>query len=113
MGEAPRLGASDLDECSGFVQDGLMTIFLRKQRVQDTIEGRQTTMDWSDTDYAVIDGFTVGRIYAERLPAGVRWRWFLNGPGLPRAVQAAGDADTLDEAKAEIADRYRRAMGAA
>jgi hypothetical protein len=87
-----------------------MTIFLRKQRAQDVIEGREP-MDWSDTDYAVVDGFTVGRIYRERLPAGERWRWFLNGPGLPRGVQAAGDADTLEEAKAEIAERYRRAMG--
>jgi hypothetical protein len=30
---------------------------------------------------------------------------------MDRGVQAAGDADTLDEAKAEIAARYRQAMG--
>jgi hypothetical protein len=32
-------------------------------------------------------------------------------PRLAAQLQAAGDADTLDEAKAEIAERYRRAMG--
>jgi hypothetical protein len=88
-----------------------MTIFLRKQRAQAVIEGRQSPEMWDDNDYAVVDGFVVGRIYRERLPAGERWRWFLNGPGLPRGVQAAGDSDTSDEAKAEIADRYLRAKG--
>jgi hypothetical protein len=86
-----------------------MTIFLRKQRAQAVIEGRHAPEMWDENDYAVVDGFVVGRIYRERLPAGERWRWFLNGPGLPRGVQASGDTETLDEAKAEIAERYLRA----
>jgi len=30
-------------------------------------------------------------LYAERLPAAVRWRWFLDGPGPPRSAYASGE----------------------
>jgi hypothetical protein len=47
-----------------------MTIFLRKQRAQAVIEGRQSPEMWDDNDYAVVDGFVVGRIYRERFRRG-------------------------------------------
>ena len=50
-----------------------MTLLLRKQRAQDRVEGREP-LDWSDDDYAVVDDTVIGRIYKERVPAGVRWR---------------------------------------
>src|SRR5713101_5333106 len=53
-----------------------MTLLLRKQRAQDRVEGREP-LDWSDDDYAVVDDTVIGRIYKERVPAGEKWRWFL------------------------------------
>jgi hypothetical protein len=52
----------------------------------------------------------LGRIYKERLPAGEKWRWFLNSAfdTIPAGVQASGTADTLDDAKAAIAEQYRK-----
>ena len=42
----------------------------------------------------MVDGRLIGRIYRERLPAGVKWRWFLQvGP------VASGNCETLEEAK--------------
>jgi hypothetical protein len=33
----------------------------------------------NEDDFAVIDGGrSVGRLYCERIPEGVRWRWFLS-----------------------------------
>jgi hypothetical protein len=42
-------------------------------------------------------------MYREKLPAGVKWRWFLQV--MP---QSSGHADTIDAAKSEIAEAYAR-----
>jgi hypothetical protein len=55
-----------------------MTLVFRKQRAQDRIKGRYS-FDWGEDDYAVIDETQcvdetqIGRIYKERVPAGVKW----------------------------------------
>jgi hypothetical protein len=86
-----------------------MTVFLRRQRAHDVIEGREP-LDWKDDDYAVVDGTLIGRIYKEQLPAGEKWRWFLNGAlvTMPPGIQSSGTADTLEQAKAEIVAQYRQ-----
>ena len=82
-----------------------MTLILRKQREQERIEGRKPIIEWSDDDYAVVDGDTgIGTIYRTQLPAGFRWMRFLQVLGAP--PPNSGNADTLDEAKATIAARY-------
>jgi hypothetical protein len=86
-----------------------MTLVLRKQRAQDRIEGRYS-FDWGEDDYAVIDETQVyetqiGRIYKERVPAGVKWLWTLQVVRAPPPNK--GIADTLDEAKAALAKRYQ------
>jgi hypothetical protein len=83
-----------------------MTLLLRRQNAQDRIEGRKP-FGWEDTDYAVLDDETrVGRMYLEQMPAGANWCWFLQVMGAP--PPKSGIADTLDEAKAEIAAAYER-----
>jgi len=86
-----------------------MTLVLRKQRAQDRIKGRYS-FDWGEDDYVVIDDTQavdetqIGRIYKERVSAGVKWLWFLQVVRAPPPNQ--GIADTLDEAKAALAKRY-------
>jgi hypothetical protein len=80
-----------------------MTLLLRKQKAQDRIEGREP-FGWKDDDYAVLDDERrIGRMYREKLPAGLKWRWFLHIMG---ASPSSGHADTLDE------DRQRRPVSA-
>jgi hypothetical protein len=62
----------------------------------------------SDKEYAIIDGTPIGRIYADRLPSGEKWLWFLH---ILRATPNQGIADTLEDAKAALADSYRRHSG--
>jgi hypothetical protein len=82
-----------------------MTLLLRRQNTQDRHEGGQP-LPWKHDDFAVLDDERrIGRIYREQLPAGLKWRWFLHIIG---ASPNSGIADTLDEAKAEIAEAYRR-----
>ena len=82
-----------------------MTVTLRTQREQEIIEGRKPIINWRDDDYAVLDNDTeIGRIYREREPAGVKWRWFLHIIG----ASNSGSADTLEEAKAAITAAYDR-----
>ena len=86
-----------------------MTLLFRKQHAQDRIEGLDS-FDWGEDDYAVVDETQVvderqiGRIYKERVPAGVKWLWFLQVVEAP--LPNKGIADTLDEAKAALAKRY-------
>ena len=80
-----------------------MTLLLRKQHTQDRIEGLDS-FDWGEDDYAVVDERQIGRIYKERVPAGVKWLWFLQVVEAP--LPNKGIADTLDEAKAALATRY-------
>jgi hypothetical protein len=85
-----------------------VTLLLRRQNVQDRVEGR-APFGWKDDDYAVLDDETViGRMYREQLPAGLKWRWFIHVMG---TSPNSGIADTLDEAKAEIGAAYERARG--
>jgi hypothetical protein len=87
----------------------MMTLLLRKQRAQDRIKGRYS-FDWGEDDYAVVDETQVvderqiGRIYKERVPAGIKWLWSLQVARAPPPNE--GIADTLDEAKAAFAKRY-------
>jgi hypothetical protein len=48
------------------------------------------------------------RIHADRLPSGEKWLWFLH---ILRATPNKGVADTLEDAKAALADSYRRHGG--
>jgi len=86
-----------------------MTLLFRKQHAQDRIEGLDS-FDWGEDDYAVVDETQVvderqiGRIYKERVPAGVKWLWFLQVVEAP--LPNKGIADTLDEAKAALVKRY-------
>jgi len=86
-----------------------MTLLLRKQHTQDRIKGRYS-FDWGEDDYVVIDETQavdetqIGRIYRERVSAGVKWLWFLQVVRAPPPNH--GIADTLDEAKAALAKRY-------
>jgi len=80
-----------------------MTITLRTQREQAALEGR-AVIEWRDDDYAVLDyDIVIGRIYRERGPTGVKWRWFLQIIG---ASPNSGSADTLAQATAELATSY-------
>ena len=86
-----------------------MTLLFRKQHTQDGIEGL-ASFDWGEDDYVVIDETQVyvtqiGRIYKERVPAGVKWLWILQVVRAP--PRNKGIADTLDEAKAALAKRYQ------
>jgi hypothetical protein len=89
-----------------------MTLLLRTQRRQEEIEGRPHVIDWQLDDYAVVDGETrVGRIRSEKLPAGVKWCWFLQtDPVAP--PPNSGSADTLDEAKSAFRARYEAVQAA-
>jgi hypothetical protein len=97
---APSVRLSD-----GEKESKAMTLVLRKQRAQDHIEGRKP-FDWSEDDYAVVDETRIGRIYREQVPAGLKWRWFLQTVPAPPPNQ--GMADTLDEATAALAKRYEQ-----
>src|ERR1700722_2519639 len=81
-----------------------MKLFLRPQPTNETIQGPQPASG-NDKDYVVIDGTPIGRIYADRLPSGEKWLWFLH---ILRATPNQGIADTLEDAKAALADSYRR-----
>jgi hypothetical protein len=86
-----------------------MTLLFRKQHTQDRVE-QLDSFDWGEDDYAVVDETQVvdekqiGRIYKERVPADVKWLWFLQVVEAP--LPNKGIADTLDEAKAALAKRY-------
>ena len=78
-----------------------MTLLLRKRNAQ----GREP-FGWKDHDFAVLDDeVRIGRMYLEQMPAGVKWRWFLHVAG---ASPNSGPADTIDAAKAAIAEAYER-----
>ncbi len=72
------------------------------------IEGREPGPWSNDDDYAVVEGKLIGRIYRDRVPGGeTKWRWFLqSGPVVPQPN--SGEADTLEEAKAVLAERYQQ-----
>ena len=82
--------------------------FLRKMKAHDVIEGREPG-PWGEDDYAVLEGTVIGRIYRDRVPGGeMRWRWFYQTQGRPAPPPNSGVCDTLEEAKAELAERYAK-----
>jgi hypothetical protein len=85
-----------------------MTIFLRKMRAHAVIEGRDPAPWSNEDDYAVVEGRLIGRIYRDRVSGGeTKWRWFLqSGPVVPQPN--SGKADTLEEAKAALAERHQQ-----
>jgi hypothetical protein len=85
-----------------------VTIFLRKMKAHVVIEGRDSAPWSNDDDYAVVEGKLIGRVYRDRVPGGeTKWRWFLqSGPVVP--PPNSGEADTLEEAKAALAERHQR-----
>ena len=48
-------------------------------------------------------------IYRDRVPGGeMRWRWFYQTQGNPAPPPNSGVCDTLEEAKAALAERYAK-----
>ena len=83
-----------------------MTLVLRKQHVEDRINGREPPPDWSEDDYAVVDETLVGRIYRQEVQGDIKWLWFLHTVHAPPPNE--GIADTLEEARAALAARYEQ-----
>jgi hypothetical protein len=79
-----------------------MRFILRTQDQQAKLENRAHVTD-DPNDYAVvIDGPVIGRIY--RYPHGPskgKWGWFLQSPS-----GTSGDADSLDQAKEKLKQRW-------
>jgi hypothetical protein len=51
----------------------------------------------------------VGRIYEDRTaPEALRWYWTLNGVHAPRIATTSGKVATLDRAKAQLAENWRK-----
>ena len=71
----------------------------------DEDEYSQALRRWTDHDVLDDDETVIGRMYREKLPAGLKWRWFLHIMG---ASPNSGTADTLDEVEAQIAGVYAR-----
>jgi hypothetical protein len=86
-----------------------MTLVLRKQSLEDRIEGREPPPDWSDDDYAVVDEKLVGRIYRQQVQGDIKWLWFLQT--VPAPLPNQGIADTLEEARGALAARYEQVKG--
>jgi hypothetical protein len=85
-----------------------VTIFLRKMEAHVVIEGPDPEPWSNDDDYAVVEGKLIGRVYRDRVPGGeTKWRWSLQSrPVVPQPN--SGEADTLEEAKAALAERHQR-----
>ncbi len=92
--------------------DGL-TLLLRKMREHARVRGydpRYDPHDWSEDDYAIIDGETcVGRIYKEIIHGEPKWLWFLQT--VPAPLPNRGKADTLEGAKTGFKRRYQEVRG--
>jgi hypothetical protein len=61
-------------------------------------------------DSAVMSNeYVVGRIYEERhAPEELRWFWALNGVHAPQVVTTSGKVATLEQAKAQLAENWRK-----
>jgi hypothetical protein len=91
-----------------------MTLLLRKSSAQARIDGLDPR-PWAngEDDYAVVEDIIVGRIYREIILGKPKWRWFLRhipeaGPGKPIPPPNQGMADSLDEAKEALKQRYEQ-----
>ena len=91
--------------CAGIETPQQILQTLPAAGVRRHVRHPKPVINWKTDDYAVLDGDRViGRIYKEALPAGVKWRWSLYMVGTPNS----GNADTLDEAQAALAEVYER-----
>ena len=62
-------------------------------------------------DYSVMSAdLVVGRIYEDRTATTeeLRWFWAINGVHAPQVVTISGKVATLDQAKAELAENWRK-----
>jgi hypothetical protein len=79
-----------------------MALVLRRQYVQDRMEGREPA-GYSVDDYAVVDGTRIGRIWREVQDGTAKWLWSLQtGP----AQVESGIVDTLEQARAMVSMRW-------
>ena len=77
-------------------------------KAHDLIEGGEPG-PWGEDDYALVEGTMIGRICRDRVPGGeVRWRWFYQIQGNRAPPPNSGVCDTLEEAKATLADRHAK-----
>jgi hypothetical protein len=73
--------------------------------------GLSRPVDHDQKDYVVMSGdFVVGRIYEDRhVRKELRWFWAINGVRAGSSVmQKDGRTPTIEEAKAHLADNWRR-----
>jgi hypothetical protein len=87
-----------------------VVLILRTQAAQDRLEGRPNSI-FGENDYAVCEDRRIGRIYfAIHVSGPEKWAWFLNTQGgeIKAAIQTSGYAVSLDAAKAELAEQFRR-----
>jgi hypothetical protein len=80
-----------------------MALMLRRQYVQDRIEGREPD-GYSVDDYAVVDGTRIGRIWREVQNDVAKWLWSLQAA--PAQPAESGIVDTLEQARAAVSKRW-------
>jgi hypothetical protein len=63
-------------------------------------------------DYYAVDDDEImfGRISREQLRSVEKWRRFLEFVTISAGIEASGNAETLEQAKAEISGQYRAAL---
>jgi hypothetical protein len=87
-----------------------MVLILRTQAAQDRLQGRPNSI-FGENDYAVCEDRRIGRIYfAIHVSGPEKWAWLVPGQyqGLEVPVQRSDYAVSLEAAKAELAEQYRR-----
>ena len=72
--------------------------------------GLSSPVDRDQKDYFVMSGeFVVGRTYEDRhAREELRWFWAISGVPGPEVMEKSGRVATLDEAKARLADNWRK-----
>jgi hypothetical protein len=84
-----------------------MQLILRTHEYQAKLEGQPSITDRENDFSVVVDGPQIGRIYLEQGgPSNGKWFWFLQV-----SLYRKGMADTLDEAKDEIAKCWHLTSG--
>jgi hypothetical protein len=81
-----------------------MALVMRRQYVQDRIEGREPS-GYSVDDYAVVDGTRIGRIWREVHNGVAKWLWSLQVA--PAQPAESGIVDTLEQARAAVSKRWQ------
>ena len=79
-----------------------MRFILRTQDQQSKLENREPVAGHPNDYAVVIDGPVVGRIYPKPIDP-TKWNWFLQSP-----IGASGYADSLDDAKEKLKQRWQR-----